>query len=254
MPLGLYELMKADDPQLISIIQNGKSLEVLISEDGSKATINGKSVTFSDLISRSDYYPISRFVFAAQDVFHADKEMSIIKSCFNAYTWTQLSSMKITELASILYNSWPIHVILYPETKNFWDAYWIINVPTKDLLTTNLVPTYSIKPQYEPHKQFTINRYSPRPVVSGPNIIASGAIVDLDFEYRNWNNQFVECDFDTYIKYNAGYLPKNIVKVKNGKATVKVMAMGLDAGDTITLKFSIGKVYTNAVQHTLTVI
>jgi hypothetical protein len=254
MPLGLYEMMRVDDPQLIPITQGGKKVKIDISADGSKVEICGKKLSFSDLISRSDYYPLSRFVFNSQDLFNPDQQLSIIKVCFNAYTWTNLSSLKLNELACILYSSWPIHVITYPETTSFLDAFWIVHVPTKDQLEMNMDPTYCIAPKYEPTQGHVIKLYSPKPVVHGPNTIQANQTEVVEFEYRNWNKKFVACDFDTHIKYNAGYLPKNIVKVVDGKAKVKVSALGLEPGDTITLKFSIGKVYTNAVQHTLVVI
>jgi hypothetical protein len=254
MPLCVYEMLETTDPRMANVLQRGSKLEVFINESGDEATINGKKILFSELISRSDYYPLSRFVFDSSDILNPDRNVSIIKSCFNAYTWTQLSSLKLIELAFILQMSWTTQIIMYPETKNFWDAFWLLHVPTKEQLDTNLKSTFVIAPKYEPQQKFGIKLYSPRPIISGPVEVGRDQTVVLDFEYRNWNNKFVECDFDTFIKYDAGYLPKNKIQVVNGKAKIKVTALGLEAGDTITLKFSIGKIYTNAVEHKLTVI
>jgi hypothetical protein len=245
-------MLKADDPQLVTMMQSGTKLDLRI--EGNAAYFNDKQVLLEDLIRRSDYYPLSRFVFDGYDLLAPNRDVSIIRSCFNAYTWTQLSSMKITELACVLRGNYPVHVILYPETKSFLDAFWLVSVPSRELLTTNIQPDWIVAPQYEPTQESTQNVYSPRPLITGPRTIGVNETIELEFEYRNWKNEFVECDFDTHIKYNAGYLPKNIVPVRGGRAKVKVTALGLEPGDKIVCKFSVGKIYTNAAYRTLTVV
>jgi hypothetical protein len=252
MALYVYELLKAEDPQLASILKSGHNLNLHIEDK--VAYFNKKQVKFDDLINRSDYYPLSRFIFHSYDILNPNPDISLIKSCFNAYTWTQLSSLKITELACVIQGNFPLHIILYPETKSFLDAFWLISVPSRDLLTCNLEPDWLVAPTYEPNHGFERKIYSPRPIVTGPEAVSPNGTVELEFEYRNWRREFTPCDFDTYIKYNAGYLPRNIVKVKDGRAKVKVTALGLEPGDEITCKFSIGKVFTNAVQHTIKVV
>lgn len=252
MAIRVYELLKAEDPQLASILQCGTKLNLKIEDK--VAYFNDKQVKFDDLINRSDYYPLSRFVFQGYDILNSDSNISLIKSCFNAYTWTQLSSLKITELACILQGNFPLHIIMYPETKSFRDAFWMVNVPSRELLTCNIEPDWIVAPAYEPAHGFGVNVYSPRPVVYGSTAISPNETVELEFEYRNWRGEFTSCDFDTYIKYDAGYLPRNVVQVKDGRAKVKVTALGLEPGDSITCKFSIGKIYTNAVQHTIKVV
>jgi hypothetical protein len=252
MALYVYEMLKAEDPQLAGILSQGHKLNLKIEE--SVVYFNEKQVRFDDLINRSDYFPLSRFIFHSYDILNPDPKISLIKSCFNAYTWTNLSSLKITELACIIQGNYPLHIILYPETKSFLDAFWLISVPSRELLTCNLEPDWVVAPTYEPNHGFERKIYSPRPVVHGPQTMQPDSTIELEFEYRNWRGQFTACDFDTRIKYNAGYLPKNIVQVKDGRAKVKVTALSLEPGDEITCKFSIGKVYTNSVQHTIKVI
>lgn len=252
MPLCVYELMSTDDPRLIPLMQGGKKLDIRVK--GNNALINGKSLKFSELVERSDYYSMNRFVFNSVDLFVEDKTFSIINACFNVLPWTAQSSLKVTELTAILHGNYILHIITYPETKDFESAFWLVHVPTIDQLTTNMKIDFLRKPEYLPTQGFTEKLYAPKPIINGPEKISAKKTVTLDFEYRNWNNEFKACDFPTYIKTNAGYLPKNIVEVKDGKAKIKVTALGLEKGDVINLKFSIGKFYTNAVNHTLTVI
>jgi hypothetical protein len=254
MPLHLYEALSADDPQLIGLMQRShQKLNLRI--EGKQAYFNDKQLNFDDLIRRSDYYPLSRFIFNINDILNPDRTLSIVKTCFNAYAWTQISSLKIIELACVIQGSYPIQIIIYPETESFDDAFWMINVPSRELLTCNVEPELIVeKTKYKSVQGYTRNLYAPKPIVRGPDTILSNSTVELEFEYRSWDDKFKACNFDTYIKYNAGYLPKNIISVKDGYAKAKVTALGLEPGDEITCKFSIGKIYTNAVQHTIRVV
>lgn len=255
MPYQLYEMMKSDDPQLIPILQNGGKLELQVYDD--IVHINGKTIRWEDLVKRGDYYPMSRYVFNGNCIFYQAEPLSVLRSCFNIYPWTELTSLEPHEFACIFERNLVLQVILYPETKKFTDAMWMINVPTRELLVSNFTepPVNQADPgsRYEPVKGYRVKDYLPKPIVTGPTTIKPNETALLNFEYQNWRGEFTECDFDTYIKYDAGYLPKNVVRVLNGKAQVKVSALGLEPGDTITCKFSLGKVYTNAIYYTLTV-
>lgn len=254
MTLHIFETLHVDDPQLVGLMQRDHQKLNLKIED-KVAFFNDKQLNFDDLIRRSDYYPLSRFIFNIVDVLNPDRNLSIVKSCFNAYAWTQISSLKITELACVIQGNYPIHIIIYPETKSFTDAVWMVSIPTRDLLTCNIEPELIVeKTRYNPTQSYVRNMYSPKPVIYGLATISPNATIELDFEYRSWRGEFKPCNFDTYIKYNAGYLPKNIVSVVDGRAKLKVSALGLEPGDEITCKFSVGKVYTNAVQHTIKVV
>lgn len=251
MTLHVYEILK--DGHGVSPQQVEHILHLKIEDK--VAHFNDKQVFFDELVKRSDYYPLSRFIFHSQDILNSNSNISLYKACFNAYAWTQISSLKIAELSSVLHGNYPLHIILYPETKSFVDALWVVNVPYRDFLNCNQEPELLIETtKYNPVQGYSRNLYSPKPVVFGPTTVKAGETVELDFEYRDRKGEFASCDFNTYIKYDAGYLPKNIVSVKNGRAKVKVTALGLESGDHITCKFSIGKVYTNAVQHTIEVV
>jgi len=225
MALWVYEQTENPDPMFV----HGFHLDLNITDD--VVTINDLEIAWNNFANRSDYYDMSRFVFGM----------------------TKATSLKPPELAHVLMQSWPVQCITYPETTNFSNALWLVTVDSNAGLTCNIEAEQVLPPTLVPmHGSRQIN-WSPKCVTSGPTTMNANETVEIDFEYRDRDDNFVACDFTTYVTTSAGYLPKSVINVVDGRCKAKVSALGLSAGDTIDVKFSVGKVYTSAVVHTLTV-
>lgn len=248
MPLFVYDSSKTSK----AIFSHGITLTLRIEPE--VATLNDVPITLENLKSRSDFYAVSRFVFP----FHRpwDKPDILVSPTngFNILGFTELSSLRVVEIANIFKQQYPIQLIFAPDTENFLDAIWLVTVDSSCGLYCNLQADKVLEPDVLATKGFRRRLYTPRPVITGPGTIKAGEIASLTFQYKNYEDTFKPCNFKSYIKSDAGYLPKNVVEVRDGYADVNVMALGLTPGDTMTVKFGIDKVYSNAVQHTLTVI
>lgn len=248
MPLWVYDSSKTDK----SLFNHGITLALQIQPEEVK--INDVPVTLAGLKSRSDFYAVSRFVFPFYKPW--DKSDIIISPSggFNILGFTETSSLKAVEIANIFKHQYPIQVFFAPDTENFMDAIWMVTVDSNYGLYCNINADEVFEPDIIPTKGFNRKLYTPRPVVHGPDTIKANETVGLQFEYRNYLSTFKPVNFKSYIKCDAGYLPKTVVDVKDGYAHVNVSALGLVPGDSMTVKFGIDKVYSNAVQHTLTVV
>lgn len=248
MALWVYEQTENPDPMFV----HGFHIDLNITDD--VTTICGFEIKWDDLIKRSDYYDMSRFVFPTMKEYH-DNNTYIVASGipFNLFGMTKATSLKPPELAHVLRQSWPVQCITYPETTNFSNALWLVTVDPNVGLSSNIEADQILPPSLIPMKGSKQINWSPKCVTSGPTTVNANETVEINFEYRDRDHNFIACDFTSYIKSNAGYLPKNVINVVDGRCKVKVSALGLSAGDTIDVKFSVGKVYTSAVVHTLTV-
>jgi hypothetical protein len=248
MALWVYEQTENPDPMFV----HGFHLDLNITND--VVTINDLEITWSTFANRSDFYEMSRFVFPTRSVSTANGDFIVTSGTpFNLFGMTKATSLKPPELARVLMQSWPIQCITYPETTNFSNALWLATVDSNAGITCNIEAEQVLPPSLVPmHGSRQIN-WSPKCVTSGPSTVNANETIEIDFEYRDRDDNFVACNFATYIKTNAGYLPKNVINVVDGRCKAKVSALGLSAGDTIDVKFSVGKVYTSAVVHTLTV-
>jgi len=248
MPLWVYESEGEGD----KIFGHGIELDLEIHLE--YALLNGQRLDLATLKARSDFYAFSRYVFPFYKAHSNENAIVSPDVGYNALGFTELTSIKIIELAHIFKQSYPIHLIFLPESKNFLDAIWLVTVDKRIGLHSNIEAERVITPGVIPTKGFNRKMYTPRPVVRGPSTIRPNETVTLNYEYYNYNDVFTECDFKSYIKTTAGYLPHNVVQIKDGKANINFTALGLDPGDEAEIKFSIDKVYSNAVQHKITVI
>lgn len=249
MALWVYKDIEAPNP----FFQHGFHIDLNIQDE--VAIINGFEFKLADVIARSDFYPMSRFVFPYGK--HLDNNQEYISFAlmpFNVFGFSETASLKTFELASVLKQAWPVQVIFYPHTTNFSDALWLATVDSVVGITSNIEAEQVIPPTYVPMQGSRQINWSPKCVTYGPSTIAAGSSAEIEFEYRDKDNLYTKCNFQSYLKTTAGYLPKNIINVVDGKCSAKVSALDLEPGDEIKLKFSLGKVYSNAVEHTLTVI
>jgi hypothetical protein len=254
MTLWVYEDLETPN----SLFKHGFHIDLNIQDE--LAIINGYEFKLADVLARSDYYPMSRFVFPFYKVknyivndqsveYHSFSSMP-----YNLFGLTKTTSLRALELANLLHQNWPVQVIFYPHSTNFSDALWLVTVDAAVGITSNIEADQVFLPSYIPTQGASQSISSPKCVTTGPSTIAANDTVEIEFEYRDKDHNFVSCNFESYIKVNAGYLPKNIINVVDGKCTAKISALGLDAGDVIKVKFGLGKMYSNAVEHTLTVI
>lgn len=249
MTLWIYQDDTAPNP----FFQHGFHIDLNIQDE--LAVINGYEFKLSDVIARSDFYPMSRFVFPyGKQIINEQEYTSFAQMPYNVFGITETTSLKVFELAHALKQSWPVQVIFYPETTNFSNALWLATVDSKVGITSNIEAEEVLPPTYIPMQGARQINWSPKCVTAGPSTIAAGETAEIQFEYRDRKGAFIACNFQSYLKTTAGYLPKNVVDVVDGRCTTKVTALGLQAGDIIKVKFSLGKVYSNAVEHTLTVI
>lgn len=248
MPLWICDASKSDK----TLFSHGIHIDINIEPELTK--INGVPITLESIRSRSDFYAFSRYVFPFFKPWDKTDVTISPNMGFNILGFTETTSLKVVEVANIFKQQYPIHLFFAPETKSFIDAIWMITVDSLLSINSNIEAAEILEPGIIPTKGFNRKLYTPRPVVDGPNIIKPNETVKLRFEYRDYASVFHSVNFKSYIKNNAGYLPKNIIDVKDGYADVSVTALGLEPGDDITVKFSIDKVYSNAVQHKLMVV
>lgn len=249
MALWIYEDLETPNP----MFTHGFHIDLNIQDD--LTLINGYEFKLSDVLARSDYYPMSRFVFPYAKVWHESNEyISGATMPFNVFGFTETTSLKTYELAHVLKQSWPVQVIFYPETTNFSNALWLATVDKSVGITVNIEAEQVIPPTYVPMKGAQQINWSPKCVVTGPTTIAPDQTAILEFEYRDRKENFVACNFPCYLKTTGGYLPKTLVPVVDGRCSVEIQALGLKPGDQIDIKFGLGKVYSSAVVHTLTVV
>lgn len=248
MPLWVYDSSKTDK----TVFSHGIVLNLQIEPES--VNINDTIFNLKDIKARSDFYAISRFVFPFFKPWDRSDILVSPTSCFNILGFTEFSSLKVIEVANIFKQQYPIQVFFAPETENFMDAIWMVTVDKNLGLHSNIEAEEVFEPDIIPTKGFNRKLYTPRPFIHGPTNIKANDTVPLTFEYRNYKGDCKPCNFKSYIKSDAGYLPKSVAQVKDGYATVNVTALGLTPGDTMTVKFGIDKVYSNAAQHTLTVV
>lgn len=248
MPLWIYDSSKSDK----TIFSHG--IDIYIKIEPEVTYINEVPITLESITSRSDFYAFSRFVFPFFKPWDKPDVIISPNMGFNILGFTETTSLKVVEVANIFKQQYPVHLFFAPETKNFLDAIWLITVDKNLGVHSNIEASEILDPAIIPTKGFNRKLYTPRPVVEGPDTIRPNETVKLKFEYRDYASNFHPVNFKSYIKSNAGYLPKNIINIKDGYADVSVTALGLEPGDDITVKFGIDKVYSNAVQHKLTVV
>lgn len=252
MTLWIYEDLETTNP----IFKHGFHIDINIQDE--LANINGYEFKLEDVLARSDYYPMSRFVFPYYRVRNNPEPSAeyagIASMPFNLFGLTETTSIKPPELASILIQTWPVQVIFYPHTTNFSNALWLVTVDSSVGVSSNIEADQVLPPTLIPMKGAKQINWSPKCITTGPNTIAANETAEIEFEYRDKDHNFIPCNFEVYIKVNAGYLPKNIVNVVDGKCKARVSALGLTSGDVIKVKFGLGKLYSNAVEHALTVV
>lgn len=135
-----------------------------------------------------------------------------------------------------------VSVVFLPETKSLQDARWRILMESDENgdyvfetnATVNLVKetqgfganvgAFSWKPSFE---------------VEQVGTLTPGGECEFNVTYRNPEGEACDVEFTARVKTDAGYVPRTKLQVVNGKATCKFMALGLDAGDSVTLKFGI---------------
>ncbi len=81
------------------------------------------------------------------------------------------------------------------------------------------------------------NMLTPKITISGPDSITdlnNGEEYIIDVKWAD--GRPIEKDVTVYLKSDAGYLSKNKVTTNNGIAKIKVIPLGLNNGDHITLK------------------
>lgn len=248
MPLWVLDSSKSGD----AIFGHGITLTLQIEPEVVK--LNGVEIKLKDLKARSDFYAVSRFVFPFYRTSNNPNDIISPNNGFNILGFTEQTSLQAVEISNIFKHQYPVQVFFSPDTENFMDAIWMVTVDKDCGLKSNIEAEKVLEPGVHAAKGFRRKLYTPRPFVHGTDTIKPDEVATLKFEYRDYCSVFKPCSFKSYIKSDAGYLPKNVVQVTDGHAEVKVHALGLTSGDTMTIKFGIDKVYSNAVQHTLTVI
>lgn len=91
--------------------------------------------------------------------------------------------------------------------------------------------------------------------LKGPHQVPKGSVFDCVLEVREeMKDKICEIYNNTlYAASDGGYIPVRAINVKNGRARFKVSTLGLNAGDTITIKVGT-KVYTNYDEITVSIV
>lgn len=92
----------------------------------------------------------------------------------------------------------------------------------------------------------------PRLQLTGERTIRAGDYALLNVTLVDATGVLVQCNTDVYLKAASGYLPKTRVTLLQGKGVLKVMALGLDAGDSVTVKAGF-RFWSGDAEHTLEV-
>lgn len=92
----------------------------------------------------------------------------------------------------------------------------------------------------------------PRLQIFGSDTIHAGDYSWLNLVLVDSEGKLIQRDTDVYLKATSGYLPKTKVTLMQGKGVLKVLALELDVGDSITVKAGF-KFWSNDVEHTLEV-
>jgi hypothetical protein len=143
--------------------------------------------------------------------------------------------------------------IFFPHTKNFKDAILGIvkpsdnNIPVK---VTTLDKDNNII-DYIPDQVFTqstkIGPASPKcklEILDKDKVFNRLPVYNIEFTYNDIDGNFVECDFDAYVKTTCGYVSHRKLKVKNGKATFRYIPIGVTDDEEAEIQVGIGK-FTN---------
>ena len=98
------------------------------------------------------------------------------------------------------------------------------------------------------------SRAFPKLAISGPTEVAIDGSALLTLSLKTSSGTLIkDASPQVYLEQTAGYMPKCRVVPQDGKAQFKVMALGLDVGDTIRVKAGF-RHYGGLAEHTLQVI
>jgi len=124
-----------------------------------------------------------------------------------------------------------------------------------------LHPDYGMVGNLDPGAEVTFaevlkgaSRAFPKLAISGPAEVAIDGSALLTLSLKTSSGTLIkDASPQVYLEQTAGYMPKCRVVPQDGKAQFKVMALGLDVGDTIRVKAGF-RHYGGLAEHTLQVI
>lgn len=234
---------------------------IILHVEEDRIVLNEKEYTLEDVKKRTDFRPYCKIAFPLkqtsidqrliQDPQGGKHSYPYAFSPFDIFTTTADSKLLQHELENVVMYSLDVTFIFFPHTKNFKDAVLGIvkssddNVPLK---VTTLDPNNNVI-EYVPDKIVT---ESNRNGIIWPkcklDITDNGTksfnrlpVYTIEFTYNDIDGNFVECDFDAYVKTSCGYVSHRKLKVKKGKASFKYIPIGIDNDEQAEIQVGIGK-------------
>jgi hypothetical protein len=237
------------------------AINLHVEED--RVILNESEHFLTNIKKRTDFRPYCKMLFPLkqtsidqrniEDSFGGKHSYPYSMPPFDSYTYTSDSKMLQDEIEPFLHSSMEVSFIFFPHTKNFMDAILLIskpsdiNVPFK---VTKLDKNKNII-DYIPDKIFTESvRIGPAypkctlQIIDKEKTFNSLPVYDILFTYNDIDGNFVECDFDAYVKTSCGYISHRKIKVKNGKATFRYIPIGVNDDEQAEIQVGIGK-YSN---------
>ena len=235
----------------------------LLHVEEDRVILNEKEYFLSDIKSRTDFRPYCKIVLplkqtsidqrVVEDSYGGKHSYPYGMTAFDLFTYTADSKLLVNEVEFFTYTSLEVCFIFLPHNNNFKDAILGIvkpsdpNVPFK---VTTLDKNKNVI-DYIPDKIITeFSRIGPIypkctiKVLDSDKKFNELPVYNIEFTYNDIDGNFVECDFDAYIKTSCGYVSHRKIKVKNGKATFRYIPIGVDVEEQAEIQVGIGK-HTN---------
>jgi hypothetical protein len=234
---------------------------IILHVEEDRIILNEKEYRLEDIKKRTDFRPYCKIGFpikqtaidqrVIEDSFGGKHSYPYAFPPFDIFTITSETKLMQHEIENLINYHLDVAFIFFPHTKNFKDAVLTIiksgdeNVP---LIVTTLDADKN-KIDYVPDQILT---ESARNGLCFPKcklaVIDNGTksfnrlpVYVVEFTYNDMDGNFVECDFDAYVKTSCGYVSHRKLKVKNGKATFKYIPIGVNDDEKAEIQVGIGK-------------
>lgn len=219
----LYSQFIADQPDE-TIVLGGKTWHVR-----DRLTIN-----FSDLQNRREFADRTTF-FVGLD-WAANRWAQKLIPLFTVSVDTKLSPVDLVQT-----NMVPSLVVGFNvpyATSSFSECDITVNIPSVagEVYVEGIDAANVIQSPYSTSGMVREINIFPHLSATGPASATAGSDIEFLVRVVDANGTPLNRDVTLYLENVNGYLPKNRVQTSGGQATVKMMTVGLDAGDKVRLK------------------
>lgn len=234
---------------------------VILHVEEERIVLNEKEYTLEEVKKRTDFRPYCKIAFplkqtaieqrVIEDSFGGKHSYPYAFPAFDVFGMTAESRLMQHELENILLYQLDVAFIFFPHTKNFKDALLTI-IGSSDIHVPLKVTTVDENNNIIDYVPDQILTESPRQGLGYPKckleITDNGTksfsrlpVYTIEFTYNDINGNFVECDFDAYVKTSCGYVSHRKIKVKQGKASFKYIPIGVGDDEQAEIQVGIGK-------------